>query len=137
MNDADVSVVELWFQEYRWQGQGRATGGFHLKPERDAYTEGCVLTLEDGTLTAGPHVVANHFGGRLAAELDEHDPRQVSGEQIFAKISLETDVRGDMPNLNVSKLYTKGTSVDVARGGGSLLLKTALAHGVWSEGSES
>lgn len=136
LNDVDVSVAELWFLEYRWRGQGHVTGGFHLKPERDAYTERCVLAMEDGTLQAGPYVVANQFAGRLTAQLDRHDPRKIAGEQIFAKISIETDLRGDVPNLNVSKLYTVGTSVDVARGAGTLLLKTVLEHGVWREGSE-
>jgi hypothetical protein len=136
LNDVDVAVAELWFLEYRWRGQARVTGGFHLKPERDAMTERCVLTLDDGVLQAGPHVVANHFAGRLAAQLDRHDPRQVQGEQVFEKISLETDLRGDIPNLNVTKLYTPGTGVDVTRGAGTLVLKTVLEHGLWSEGSE-
>lgn len=136
LNDVDVGVAELWFLEYRWRGQGRATGGFHLKPQRDATTERCVLTMDDGVLQAGPHVVANHFAGRIAAQLDRHDPRQVQGEQVFGKISLETDLRGDVPNLNVTKLYTAGTGVDVTRGAGTLVVKTVLAHGMWSEGSE-
>jgi hypothetical protein len=136
LNDVDASVAELWFLEYRWRGQGRVTGGFHLKPERDASTERCVLTLDEGTLQAGPHVVANHFAGRLTAQLDRHDPRKVAGEAIFGKISIETDLRGDVPNLNVTKLYTVGTDVDISRGAGTLVLKTVLEHGEWSEGSE-
>jgi hypothetical protein len=136
LNDVDVSVSELWFLEYRWRGQGRATGGFHLKPERDASTERCVLTMEDGTLQAGPHVVAEHFAGRFTAQLDRHDPRQVQGVAIFGKISLETDLHGDVPNLNAMKLYLEPSDVEVSRGAGTLTLKTAYEHGVWSEGSE-
>jgi hypothetical protein len=136
LNDVEVDVSELWFLEYRWRGQGRVTGGFHLKPQRDASTERCVLTLEDGVLQAGPHVVANQFAGRIAAQLDRHDPRQVQGEAIFGKISIETDLRGDVPNLNASQLYTHGTGTEVTRGAGTLVLKTVLEHGVWGEGSE-
>jgi hypothetical protein len=136
LNDVDVSVSELWFLEYRWQGQGRATGGFHLKPQRDARTERCVMTMDDGVLTAGPHVVAEHFAGRLSAQLDRHDPREVSGEQIFGKISLETDLRGDVPNLDVTKLYLQNADAELSRGAGTLTSKTVLSHGVWSEGSE-
>lgn len=136
LGDVDVAVSELWFLEYRWSGKGRATGGFRLQPERDAQTERCVLTLDEGTLKAGPYTFANNFVGRLTAQLDRHDPRKVQGEQIFSKISLETDLKGDMPDLNFSALYLTNDEGEAVAAGGTLVLKTAFEHGAWKEGSE-
>jgi hypothetical protein len=124
------------FHDYRYGGPGRARGGFRLKPERDAQTERCKLDLNGGTLSAGPHVVMNGFGGAIEAELDRHDPRQVKGEQIFAKISLKTDLRGEMPNLDVIKLYTEPESgLQFERGAGSWRIQTDYEHGEWRKGS--
>ncbi len=135
LEDIQVRATELWFQEYRWQGKGSATGGFRLEPQRDAQTDPCKLDLEDGTLTAGPHVVANAFRGQLHAQLDRHDPRKVEGEAIFGKISLRANLRGEIPNLNVTQLYTEGTGLEVSRGQGDLRIETNLKSGAWSEGS--
>ncbi|HKP55345.1 MAG TPA: hypothetical protein VJV78_01415 [Polyangiales bacterium] len=136
LEDADVGLRELWFQEYRYQGPGRARGGFRLQPERDAQTERCKLDLDGGTLTAGPHVVMKDFSGTLEAELDRHDPRQVMGEQIFGKISLKTELRGEMPNLDVTQLYTQSDGgVQLERGAGSWRVATDYEHGEWQKGS--
>ncbi|HKU41029.1 MAG TPA: hypothetical protein VJR89_22860, partial [Polyangiales bacterium] len=133
--DADVELRELWFQEYRFRGEGRARGGFRLQPQRDAQTQRCKLELRSGTLTAGPYVVANNFHGELEAELDRHDPRQVAGEAIFGKISLRTDLTGELPDLAVAKLYTTSDGLSIERGAGKLEVRTDYEHGKWREGS--
>jgi hypothetical protein len=136
LEDVDVAASELWFQEYRYRGPARARGGFRLEPERDAQTERCRLDLNGGTLAAGPYVVMKDFNGTLEAELDRHDPREVPGEQIFGKISLKTDLRGEMPNMNVAKLYTEPDSgLSLERGAGSWRLQTDYEHGEWQKGS--
>lgn len=128
--DVDVGVKELWFLEYRFTGQGRAKGGFRLKPQRDAQTELCSLDL-DGVLQAGAQTVASSLRGRIEAQLDRHDPRRVAGAAIFKKISADIDLRAAVPDLQVANLYASKGDPTVHGGAGTMLVRLELSHGTW------
>lgn len=131
LENVDAGVKELWFLEYRFTGKGRAKGGFRLKPERDARTDACSLTL-DGALRVGEQTVASRLSGRIEATLDRHDPRQIKGAQIFAKISFDTDLHALMPDLSFTELYASADGPHLSRGAGSLRVRAKLLHGVWA-----
>jgi hypothetical protein len=130
LDDVDAAVKELWVLEYRFTGQGRAKGGFRLQPGRDARTDLCSLTL-DGALHAGTQTVASNLSGRIKAQLDRHDPRRVTGAQIFKKISFDIDLRAELPDLDFTSLYTSTGGPEFRRGAGVVLLRAALSHGAW------
>lgn len=130
LEDVDVGVKELWFLEYRFTGTGRAKGGFRLKPERDARTDLCSLTL-DGVLHLGEHTVASRLSGRIQARLDQHDPRLIQGAQIFTKISFDTDLRAAIPDLGFTELYASADGPHLSRGMGTLRARATLRHGSW------
>jgi hypothetical protein len=132
--DTDVQVSEVWLQEYRFRGSGRARGGFRLQPQREARTERCTLEL-NGTLESGTQVVLRRLRGSIEARLDRHDPRQVEGREIFAKLSLHSDLRGELSNLNATRLYAKPGWPRLERGSGPIEIQTDFEHGVWREGS--
>ncbi|HMJ15580.1 MAG TPA: hypothetical protein VK524_29390, partial [Polyangiaceae bacterium] len=104
LEDVEANAKELWFLEYRFTGRARARGGFRLEPERDAQTERCTLAL-DGALRVGPQTVASKLEGWLHAQLDRHDPRIVQGAKIFSKISVNTELDANIPDLEFTELY--------------------------------
>lgn len=130
LEDVDAGIKELWFLEYRFTGKGRAGGGFRMLPERDAQTERCTLKL-DGKLQAGPTTVFTKLSGRIGAQLDRHDPRIVQGAKIFGKISVDVDLHGDIPNLDVSRLYASAGDLVLRGGKGPLRLRAKAKHGAW------
>lgn len=132
LEDVDARATELWFLEYRFAGRARARGGFRLEPERDAQTERCTLAL-DGGLHVGQDTVASKLTGWLHAQLDRHDPRVVQGAKIFSKISVNTKLDADIPDLAFTGLYRSDGGVELSRGGGTVQARAQLEHGAWME----
>jgi len=132
IEDVDAIAKELWFLEYRFTGTARALGAFRLEPERDAQTELCTLTL-DGTLRTGEQAVASKLRGWLHAKLDRHDPRRVEGAQIFTKISINTKLDAQLPDLKFTELYRSKDGVELSDGTGSLHVRAQLEHGAWMD----
>jgi hypothetical protein len=130
LENVDAAVKELWLLEYRFIGRGRAKGGFRLQPQRDARTDLCSFTL-DGVLRAGTRTVASKLNGRIEAQLDRHDPRRVTGAQVFKKISFDIDVAADLPNLDFTRLYESAKGPHLRRGAGVMQVRAKLSHGAW------
>jgi hypothetical protein len=132
LEDVEANATELWFLEYRFSGRARARGGFRLEPERDAQTERCTLAL-DGALHVGQQPVASKLAGWLHAQLDRHDPRRVPGAQIFAKISVNTELDAAIPDLEFTELYRSDGGIELSRGTGTVHARAQLEHGAWME----
>jgi hypothetical protein len=134
-DDVDVAVKELWFLDVRYAGSARATGGFHLEPERDVQTYPCRLEVTSGELFIGPHTIARDFKGTLDVELHRHDPRRVEGAKIFTRFSVNTNLNGTVPGLDATQIYFDAEGPQFSAGQGTLLLRIDLKEGVWSQGS--
>jgi hypothetical protein len=132
LDDVDATAKELWFLEYRFTGKARATGAFRLEPERDAQTDLCKLTL-DGTLKTGEQTVATTLKGWLHAQLDRHDPRVVEGAAVFNKISINTKLDAQIPDLRFTELYRSPDGVELSGGTGAMHIRAQLEHGAWMD----
>jgi hypothetical protein len=95
-------------------------------------TERCSLAL-DGVLRVGTQSVASKLKGWLHAQLDRHDPRQVSGAQIFGKISVNTELDADLPSFEFTRLYRSSGSLELSRGKGSVHARVQIEHGAWQK----
>lgn len=129
-DDVDVGVKEVWAQAFRYQGRGRASGKFQLKPARELWVGPAALVLEPGSLTAGAYRVASGFHGRIDAVVDPFDVRKPVGFEPFRYISAR--VRFDAPALDpqVYALFAGEPAPHVSSQSGSLHLDVETKHGV-------
>lgn len=126
LDDVQVALRELWFLEYRWEGNGRVTGGFELSPVRRLQVGPAELTLDGGKLRAGSHVVSKDLRLRLGATVESSDVQSLDGSQVFRPVSatLNLEARDFSPGLLA--LYVPGLS---ARGSGTLDADLRLESG--------
>ena len=131
--DVDVEVREIWAQMIRYQGVGRASGAFRLRPAKRLWVGPAELRLERGTLSTGPHEIASSFEGTITCKVDDFDVEPVHGMDVFAFISARADLEASLPGLEaVNFLSAPNGSFALEDGSGLLDLDVALDHGVFT-----
>ena len=100
-------VREVWVDTMRFEGTALLTGGFFLKPIREAYVSRSHVDVSRGRVTASERVLADPITGALDFRLAAFDPRTVLDDELLHRVSLGTDLRGRVPDLaNVPRSLT-------------------------------
>lgn len=86
LENVQARVTELWVMEYRFRGQGLASGSFMVKPARWVQVEPARLELEEGTLALGVHRVAEHVNGRVTCDIPDMHVQETEGLQVLRDI---------------------------------------------------
>ncbi|HSO38652.1 MAG TPA: hypothetical protein VLT33_39250, partial [Labilithrix sp.] len=95
-------IREVWIDGMRWTGEAHITGGFYLKPIRQAQVDDIHLTLREsrpGKVTVLQHVVVEPLAGTVDLNIAAFDPRTVALRELLHHVTLRTDVRGRVPDL--------------------------------------
>ncbi|MES1179410.1 MAG: hypothetical protein ABUL62_34155 [Myxococcales bacterium] len=135
-DDVDVGVTELWAQQFRYKGRGRARGKFQLKPARELWVGPATLDLEPGLLSAGTYRVAPGLHGHIDCTVHPFDVRPVHGLEPMKFISAR--VRLDAPALDpqVYALFGGEPAPRVSSASGSLHVDLETRHGVLTPQSQ-
>ncbi|MEP7052260.1 MAG: hypothetical protein ABJB12_17980 [Pseudomonadota bacterium] len=131
-DDVDVGVAELWSQQFRFQGSGRARGTFQLKPARELWVGPATLDLSPGVLSAGTYRIAPGLHGHVDCTVHRFDVRTVQGLEPLHYISAH--VRLDSPALDpqVYALFGADPATKVSSGSGSLHVDVQTQHGIFT-----
>ena len=135
IENVDANVREVWVLEYRFQGQGRAWGSFHVRPARWYEVEGSGLTLEQGSLTVAGVPVAARTKLEVSCRVLGTDPRAASGLEPFR--TMFASMRGSLEGADLRALDVYlGPFLGVsANGGADLRIDVAMDGGVLREKS--
>ncbi len=130
VEDVDVGVSEVWAQQFRYLGTGRAGGAFELRAGRSVWVNPGSLELEPGRLLAGDVPVAR-ISGRIACIVDYFDVDLPQGREVFRHISSELHLRGRDVRLDAATLFIDpSSSIRVSSGAGSFELDASVQHGM-------
>jgi hypothetical protein len=132
IEDVDVEVAELWAQQFRYLGHGRARGAFELKPARHLWVGPAMLELSPGRLLSGPDApLLADFGGHIGCTVHWFDVRVPQGLEVLRNISTELDLRGRVSGTDVVRLFAAPEAdVRVDQQGGRLSVRVGVDHGV-------
>ncbi|HET9954871.1 MAG TPA: hypothetical protein VFQ61_10220 [Polyangiaceae bacterium] len=120
IRNVSARVRELWILEYRYRGEGVATGSFVLQPERFLILEPATLKLGPGKVTAGPVLAARKASGELKCAVPYLDFRKTKGLEVLHGIVAKADVTWEDGDLGFLNLYTQ-PSLGVTLSGSSHL----------------
>jgi len=104
IDDVIARAKELWFLEYRFQGDAEARGSFLVRPARQVRVEPAGLELRSGSLRVGSHVVARNVEGHLAVSVPDLQVQKVEGAAVAREVSLRAEfelTRGELDFLDV------------------------------------
>jgi hypothetical protein len=137
LEDVVARAKELWFLEYRFQGDAEARGAFMIRPARVVQVGPARLELRSGTLGVGPRSVARAVKGIIDVSLPHLDVPKTVGFAVFRQISTRLRLelsRGDLDFVNVyldpSSAVISGAadwSIDCKMKGGVVQPGTTLA----------
>ncbi len=133
--DVDVGVTELWSQQFRYKGHGRARGKFQLRPARELWVGPATLDLEPGLLSAGTYRVAPGLHGHIDCTVHTFDVRPVHGLEPLRFI--DAHLRLDAPALDpqVYALFGGEPAPKVSSDGGTLHVDVETRRGVLTPAS--
>jgi hypothetical protein len=127
--DVDVGVVEIWAQQVRYLGHGRARGAFRLHAGHHLWVGPASLDLEPGELRAGNRQLARRFHGHVDCVVHPFFVNVPVGREVFRHISANIDVHGEDVSLAPLDLFLpSGTSLRSP--GARLDLTLGADHGV-------
>jgi hypothetical protein len=92
-------VREVWIESARFRGDARVTGGFHLKPMRDAAVSPASVDVGSGSVELRGHRVAEPLAATVRVEIESFDPRIASGSDILHGVFLSVDAQTAIPDL--------------------------------------
>ncbi|MEO6600746.1 MAG: hypothetical protein ABIQ16_12785 [Polyangiaceae bacterium] len=129
-DDVDVGVSELWAQQFRYKGAGRARGKFQLRPQRELWVGPATLDLQPGLLSVGTYRVAPGLHGHIECLIHPFDPWPVHGVEPLRYLSAK--VRLDSPALDpqVYALFGADPSTRVSSAGGTLHVDLETRRGL-------
>lgn len=124
----DASVVDLWFFEYRYVGDGRLRGGFTVGPGVMEVTT-AVQDLGPGELRFGEkEPIARQFQGQINCDIPRVNPEQHADasfvELVSARVNLSMDV---LSLVNVGAYFD---AFDVSKGAGPLKFDLYMEKGL-------
>lgn len=123
----DVSVVDLWFFEYRYLGDGRLRGGFMVGPGVMQVST-AVQDLGPGELRFGEkEPIARRFQGQINCDIPRVNPEEHADasflELVNARVNLSMDI---LSLVNVGAYFD---AFDVSKGAGPLKLDLYMVKG--------
>lgn len=126
--DVDVGVVEIWTQQFRYLGQGRARGAFRLHAGHHLWVGPATLELEPGEVLASQRVLAGRFFGRVECVVHPMFVNAPVGRELFRYVSAKLDLHAEDVRLEPLDLFLPGTSLSSP--GARLDVALAADHGV-------
>lgn len=124
---------EIWVDSWRYDGDGKVTGGFLLQPKLRAEVFPSTLELRGGALRSGKEEVAAQIRGALGCVVHPWQTREYPGSKMLRFIKGEGSVKGE---LRSAKLVNgvigdlPGTRLEKVRGNATV--KAALDGGIGS-----
>lgn len=130
--DVTASVHEVWTMEYRYRGDGKLTGGFHLMPKRELWVTPSVMLTNGGVLSLGERDLIRGGEGRFEAQIDPFDTREPKGVEVLRHLTARVRQRGELASLGaVSDTYLPPDSpVHLEGGTGPIAIDIDVEHGV-------
>jgi hypothetical protein len=129
LEHVDVGVRELWMQQFRYVGSGRARGSFRLRPARTLWVGPASLDLEPGPLTAGNYQVSPALAGRIECVVHPFDVRKPDGREVLRFISTDIHLTASNFSLSAGRLFLSEENAFVRAAGGDLRLDARMDHG--------
>jgi hypothetical protein len=124
----DISVVELWFFEYRYLGGGRLQGGFTVGPNvMEVRT--AVQDIGPGELRFGEkQVIATQLRGQVDCAIPKVDPEAHADESFLELVSARSQLRANILTLaHVGAYLPPGMSV--TKGAGPFMMDLFMEKG--------
>lgn len=131
LEDVDVGVSEIWIQHYRFEGEGRTTGGFRMKPQRVVEVTPSVMNVRSGVVTLAGEIVATRTEGRVDCTLVPFDPRTITGLNAFESVIGEVALDAEIPGLKFLDFYVPPSSASrLEDGSGAVRAELSIRRGV-------
>lgn len=123
----DVQVVDLWFFEYRYLGDGRLRGGFTVGPGVMQVTT-AVQNLGPGELRFGEkEPMARNFQGQILCDIPRINPEEHADASFVELVSARANLSMDMLSLHNVGAYFD--AFDVSKGAGPLKFDLYMEKG--------
>lgn len=112
---------EVWIDSTRFSGDARVTGGFYLKPLREAQIGPAHVDVAEGRVGRGEsEMIATTVGGSLDVTVDAFDPRVTSGkavlERVSARLLASSQLHAPVPAVVTARVgLTRGRIEDGSR----------------------
>jgi hypothetical protein len=127
VDDLRVELVrEIWIDAWRWEGEGRLSGGLFLRPGIEAEVFPGELDLESGTLHWGAYAVSRGTAGRVRAALPRFVTQEYPGNEVWKIMSGAASLDGTLDALPF--LSRDGGKAPV-EGGGSVRVRVSMTNG--------
>lgn len=111
LEDVDVGVVEIWAQQMRYVGAGRARGAFRLHAGYHLWVGPATLDLEPGELTASNRVFVRKIFGRLDCTVHPFFVNEPVGLDVLRYVTTRIDLHGEDVRLEPLDLFLPGTTL--------------------------
>lgn len=122
-----IDVVELWFFEYRYLGEGHLRGGFLVGPDV-MEVETSVQDIGPGELRFGEkQPLARNLRGQITATIPQLNPNKHADASFLELVSARANLRADVVSLMNTGAYVP--SLEVSRGAGPLVFDLYMVNG--------
>lgn len=122
-----IDVVELWFFEYRYLGEGHLRGGFTVGPNVMEVAT-AVQDIGPGELRFGEkEPLARNLRGQINCDIPRVNPNEHADASFLELVSARVNLRADVVSLKNVSAYKP--DLEVSRGAGPLAFDLYMAKG--------
>jgi hypothetical protein len=122
-----IDVVELWFFEYRYLGEGHLRGGFTVGPNVMEVAT-AVQDIGPGELRFGEKdPLARQLRGQITCDIPRVNPNEHADASFLELVSARLNLRADVVSLKNVGAYKP--DLEVSRGAGPLVFDLYMAKG--------
>lgn len=131
-----LTLNEVWFEEFLYQGDIKVGGGFYLYPKHFVEVYPSSLEIHNGELQIGKTPFLKTVSGKISAEIKRFIPDNVPGLTLFRNVSASVDLWSQMQGLQFLNYYLKNTpSIRFGEGIADGKFSLKLINGVLLENS--
>lgn len=105
LEDVDVGVTELWAQQLRYIGSGRARGAFRLHAGHHLWVGPATLDLEPGQLIADRRTLMGKIRGHIDCIVHPFFVNEPVGLEVLRYVSARLDLHGEDVRLEPLDLF--------------------------------
>lgn len=135
LEQVDAGVSEVWMQQFRYLGSGRARGAFRLRAARSLWVGPASLDLEPGAFTAGSYEISPRLAGRITCTVHPFDVREPDGREVLRFISSHIQLNASNLSLAAIRLFLPEENAAIRADGGNLRIDARTDHGKLSSSS--
>lgn len=136
LQNVNVQIKELWVQQFRYLGHGRASGTFELEPARRLKVGSAALALDPGRVLVAGTSAFTEFAGQIDCTVLPLDVRVSEGLAVLRNISAHTQLTGNVAGVEWIKLFLPPNSdTQIEQMGAHLTIDTDLRRGVLAPSS--